>query len=102
MLYLIYTCRHVSQSVLIEFPLPEVGHSQSLLEQEVWDSMERFKEEASSSIGLCINLGKVLEDRGYSEIREKFTPMVQRVLSEVQPRAILGYATLLWFTSEVK
>ena len=98
---ILYTHRHVSRTVLIEFALPEVGHSQSIKEQEVWDDMETLKEGASSSIGLCIGIGQALEDEGYKEIREKFTPTVQRVLPQVQPRAILGYATLLWFTSKV-
>ena len=93
--------RHVSRSTLIHFSSPEIGDDQSADEQEVWDNLEAVKDRASSSVGLCIGLGKQLEETGYKEIREEVTPTVQAVLSGVQPRVVTGYATLLWFTSKV-
>ena len=68
----------------------------------MWDNLEAIKDGASSCVGICIGLGKQLEETGYQEIRESFAPLVQKVLLGVQPRVITGYATLLWFTSKVK
>lgn len=101
MLNILHTCRHVSRSTLIEFSLPEIGHDQSVDEQEVWDNLELIKDKASGCIGLCIRLGHMLEEEGYKDIRTSYAPSVQQALAGVQPRVITGYATVLWFTSKV-
>ena len=101
MFNILHTRRHVSRSALIEFSLPEIGHDQSVEEQEVWDSLELIKDKASSCIGLCIRLGHMLEEEGYKDIRTSYAPTVQEALTGVQPRVITGYATVLWFTSKV-
>jgi len=64
MLNILHTCRHVSRSTLIEFSLPEIGHDQSVDEQEVCDNLELIKDKASGCIGLCIRLGHMLEEEG--------------------------------------
>lgn len=97
----IHPHRHVSRRVLIEFFQPEIGANQSVNEQEIWDNLEVIKENASSCVGLCLSLGKRLEEGGYKEIREEFAPLVEKALPKVQPRVVTGYATLLWFTSKV-
>ena len=100
-----HTCihphRHVSRTILNEFSQPEIGANQSVEERELWDNLEVIKEKASSCVGLCISLGKKLEEGGYKEIREEFVPPVEKALPRVQPRVVTGYATLLWFTSKV-
>ena len=94
-------CRHVSRTTLIQFSSPEIGCEQSLDEQEVWENLEVIKGKASSCIGMCIGLGHRLEEGGYDEVRTRYVPIVQDVLTGTQPRVISGYATLLWFTSKV-
>ena len=86
---------------MIEFSQPEIGANQSIEKREIWDNLEVIKENASNCVGLCIYLGKKLEEEGYKEIRETYSPLVERVLPKVQPRVVMGYATLLWFTSKV-
>ena len=54
----------LGSTVVTEFALPEVGHSQSIREQEVWDDMETVKEGASSSMGLCIRIGQAWKMKG--------------------------------------
>lgn len=70
-------------------------------EQEMWDDLHLLLNEASSAVGMAIGLGKALEEEGYKSIREKYTPLVQNLLPNVQPRVISGYATVLWFTEKV-
>lgn len=91
----------MSRTTLIEFSLPEIGGDQTADEREMWDNLEDIKDRASSCVGLCIGLGDQLEQVGYKDIREHFSPLVEGVLPGVQPRVITGYATLLWFTSQV-
>ncbi len=91
----------MSRTTLIEFSLPEIAMDASLLERELWDDLEEIKNAASATAGLCVSLGMTLEETGFREIREKFTPLVQASLKGAQPRVVTGYATLLWFTSKV-
>ena len=93
--------RHASRTVMVPFHLPEVGKNLSEEEEEEWDEIHHKMKEASSFVGMAINLGKVLEEEGFQSIRRDFVPAVQEVLRDCQPRIISGYATVLWFTSKV-
>ena len=52
-------------------------------------------------VGYLISLEKILKERGFTEIDEEFLPKVDQVLPGVLPRAVAGYAMLMWFTSKV-
>ncbi len=76
----------MSRTTLIEFSLPEIAMDASLQERELWDDMEDIKCAASATAGLCVAIGKKLEETG---IREEFTPFVQASLKGAQPRVVM-------------
>ncbi len=76
----------MSCTTLIEFCLPKIAQDASLEERELWDYLEEVKCAASSTAGVCVEIGKKLKDTGFQEIREQFTPIVQAALKGAQPR----------------
>ena len=49
--------RHASRTVLLELALPEIGHSQSLDEQELWDDLQVTVGNTSAAAGICVCIG---------------------------------------------
>ena len=95
-------CRYYTRVVIIPFNNPPLGEKHTVEDLEVLASLNDLMHQASRSVGFMITLGNVLDEDGFDEIRREFHPFVSKHLSGIcHPRIIFGYATLLWFTSEV-
>ena len=56
-----------------------------------------------SSVGFVIKLQTILEWGGFEVIRNSHVPTVESALEgNSHSRVVIGYATLLWFTHQVK
>ena len=83
------------------FSFPEIGGCSHLQEQNAWETIPGQWEQASSSIGHIISLENDLCTTGFQDIDRYFLPKVQQQLKGCHTRVMLGYATLMWFTSKV-
>ena len=80
--FYIYSCRHVSRCLLINFSLPEIGDEQTEKELTAWQELKGIWGAASSCVGFMVFLGDMLEKEGFGEIRATFVPKVQLVLCQ--------------------
>ena len=83
---------------MIEFAAPQLGVSMS-----EYTKLPQLITEATAAIGFSISLGHKFIHEGISEIDDHIFPKLKEMLPEgVWPRVVPGYATLLWFTEQVK
>lgn len=69
----------------------------------MFSSLPKKYADASRAVGFVIRLGYELCETGFDEIRREFYPYVRDTLQSLcHPRILLGFSTLLWFTSKVR
>lgn len=88
----------MSRCLLIEFSNPPLDVSVTDFEH-----LPELLKQSSSAIGAVISLRKRFLESGISEIGNILQPEVRKLLGGMAiPRVIVSYASLLWFTMQVR
>lgn len=87
---------------MIPFTNPPLGEDLSSDDLEAFSSLPSVYSSASQSVGFVINLGHVLADSGFKEIRDEVYPFIKESLHGIcHPRVLMGLAIVMWFTTKV-
>lgn len=87
---------------MLNFNFPAIGDDPSDDELNMFSSLASLMDKVSSCVGVVIEIGNDLKTKGFEEVQTDYIPIVKEALTtNVHPRIILSYATLLWFTDSV-